>query len=50
MNELLEMATRLNGYSKENFYEIIKAEKSGDVWILTVKHSEVTGDESNDNE
>lgn len=39
MNELLEMATRLNGYNEENRYEITKAEKSGDEWILIVKHT-----------
>lgn len=39
MNELLEMATRLNGYNEKNRYEITKAEKSGDEWVLTVKHT-----------
>jgi len=53
MNELLEMAARLDGYSKENFYEITKAVRNGDEWVLTVKHtntadSEVADDESNE--
>lgn len=48
MNELLEMANRLNGYDKENFYEIIKAEKNGDVWVLTVKHNETDSEEVDD--
>lgn len=50
MNELLEMANRLNGYDKENYYEIIKAEKNGNEWILTVKRHAEQEEEGAENE
>lgn len=42
------MATRLNGYNEENRYKITKAEKSGYVWVLTVKHNETDSEGADD--
>lgn len=36
MNELLEIAERLNGYCKDRHYEIVEAARCGDGWILKI--------------
>ena len=50
MNELKEMADRLNGYDKNDWYEITSAKKDGDEWTLTVRHITKQNDEGAENE